>query len=60
MSNNHGGAREGAGRKKAGNAVLYCRMPQATVAEIKRRASEKKTAVGNYIMKELNLIENER
>lgn len=59
MSNNHGGAREGAGRKKVGDAVLYCKMPKAAVEEIKRRASEKKVAVGIFIMKELNLIENE-
>lgn len=59
MVETRGGARKGAGRKKVGDGVLYCKMPQTAVLEIKRRASEKNMAVGNYIMNILKLDEND-
>lgn len=50
-----GGKRPNAGRKKVGNAVLYCRMPQEAVDEIKAAAKEENLAVGEYIIKQLGL-----
>lgn len=52
-----GGKRPNAGRKKVGNAVLYCRMPQEAVDEIKTAAKEENLAVGTYLVKRLGLIE---
>lgn len=53
--NNWGGKRPNAGRKKVGNAVLYCRMPQEAVNEIKTAAKEQKLAVGDFLIKQLGL-----
>lgn len=50
-----GGKRPNAGRKKVGNAVLYCRMPQEAVDEIKTAAKEEDLAVGTYLVKRLGL-----
>lgn len=41
--------------KKVGNAVLYCRMPQEAVNEIKTAAKEQNLAVGDYLIKQLGL-----
>lgn len=53
--NNWGGKRTNAGRKKVGDAVLYCRMPQKAVDEIKTSAKEQNLAVGDYLIKRLGL-----
>lgn len=50
-----GGKRPNAGRKKVGNAVLYCRMPQEAVEEIKTSAQKENLAVGDYLIKQLGL-----
>lgn len=50
-----GGRRPNAGRKKVGDAVLYCRMPKEAVDEIKTAAKEENLAVGEYIIKQLGL-----
>ena len=56
MNNNTwGGRRPNSGRKKIGDAVLYCRMPQEAVDEIKAAAKEENLAVGNYLIKRLGL-----
>lgn len=49
--NTWGGRRPNAGRKKIGNAVLYCRMPQSTVDKIKTAAKSEGLAVGEYLAK---------
>lgn len=53
--NTWGGKRPNAGRKKVGNAVLYCRMPQEAVEEIKTSAQKENLAVGDYLIKQLGL-----
>lgn len=56
MTNNTwGGCRPNAGRKKVGNAVLYCRMPREAVDEIKASAKKENLAVGDYLIKQLGL-----
>ena len=61
MTNNTwGGKRPNAGRKKVGDAVLYCRMPQKAVNEIKTAAKEQKLAVGDYLIKQLGLWQKKR
>ena len=55
MTNNHGGARDGAGRKKVGDAVLYAKMPQAAVDKIKALAKAEKKTVGEYLQDALEL-----
>jgi hypothetical protein len=50
-----GGRRPNAGRKKVGNAILYCRMPQEAVDEIKTSAQKENLAVGDYLIKQLGL-----
>lgn len=52
---NRGGAREGAGRKRLDNAILYCRMPQQSLAKLKQRAKDHNLAVGTYLVKTLDL-----
>lgn len=54
-NNTWGGKRPNAGRKKVDNAVLYCRMPQKAVNEIKTAAKEQNLAVGDYLIKQLGL-----
>ena len=54
-NNTWGGKRPNAGRKKVGDAVLYCRMPQKAVDKIKTSAKEQNLAVGNYLIKRLGL-----
>lgn len=53
--NTWGGRRPNAGRKKVDNAILYCRMPQEAVDEIKAAAKEENLAVGDYLIKRLGL-----
>lgn len=53
--NTWGGRRPNAGRKKVGDAVLYCRMPLKAVNEIKASAKEQNLAVGDYLIKQLGL-----
>lgn len=53
--NTWGGRRPNSGRKKVGDAVLYCRMPQKAVNEIKTAAKEQNLAVGDYLIKQLGL-----
>ena len=56
MTNNTwGGRRPNSGRKKVDNAILYCRMPQEAVDEIKAAAKEENLAVGTYLVKRLGL-----
>lgn len=50
-----GGARQGAGRKKVGDGILYCRMSEEALAELKQRAKNEKLPVGIYITNELGL-----
>ena len=50
-----GGAREGSGRKKIGDAVLYCKMPSSSLAKLKQRAKEQNQAVGTYLVNVLDL-----
>lgn len=50
-----GGARQGAGRKKVGDGILYCRMSESALAELKQRAKDEKLPVGIYITNELGL-----
>lgn len=50
-----GGRRPNAGRKKVGNAILYCRMPQEAVEEIKTSAQKENLPVGDYLIKRLGL-----
>lgn len=50
-----GGARQGAGRKKVGDGILYCRMSESALAELKQRAKNEKLPVGIYITNELGL-----
>ena len=52
---NHGGARDGAGRKKVGDGVLYVKMPQAAVNKIKASAKAEKKALGEYLQDALHL-----
>ena len=53
--NKWGGKREGAGRKKIGNAILYARMNKCAVEDLKQRAKDANLAVGTYLVRELNL-----
>lgn len=53
--NTWGGRRPNSGRKKIGDAVLYCRMPKEAVDEIKTAAKEENLAVGTYLVKRLGL-----
>lgn len=54
-NNNHGGARDGAGRKKVGDGILYVKMPQAAVDKIKASAKAEKKALGEYLQDALHL-----
>lgn len=50
-----GGARQGSGRKKVGNAVLYAKITQEALDKLKAAAAEEGLPVGTYITKALNL-----
>lgn len=51
-SNNHGGKREGAGRKaKAPREVLYARVAEGTVDKLRAMAETQKCTVGDVIEK---------
>jgi hypothetical protein len=50
-----GGKRPNAGRKKVGDAILYCSIPQKALDEIKAAAKEENLAVGTYLVKRLGL-----
>nr|DAF92425.1 MAG TPA: NikA, BACTERIAL CONJUGATION, RELAXASE, DNA [Siphoviridae sp. ct13O11] len=50
-----GGKRPNAGRKKVGNAVLYCSIPKDALDAIKNAAKEENLAVGTYLVKRLGL-----
>lgn len=50
-----GGRRPNAGRKKIGDAILYCSIPKAALDEIKAAAKEENLAVGTYLVKRLGL-----
>lgn len=50
-----GGSRQGSGRKKVGNAVLYAKIPQEALNKLKAAAAEEGLPVGTYITKALNL-----
>lgn len=50
-----GGARPNSGRKKVGDAVLYCRMSKGALETLKERANEANLPVGIYITKNLGL-----
>lgn len=52
-----GGKRDGSGRKRVvqDGAVLYCRLEQKALSELKRRAREASKSVGQYITTELGL-----
>lgn len=52
---NHGGARDGAGRKFIGDGVLYARMPKTSVERIKSLAKAENKAVGEYLQDALKL-----
>jgi hypothetical protein len=53
--NNWGGKRPNAGRKKVGDAILYCSIPQKALDEIKAAAKKENLAVGTYLVKRLGL-----
>lgn len=54
-NNTWGGKRPNAGRKKVGDAVLYCSIPKKAVDKIKTSAKEQNLAVGDYLIKRLGL-----
>ncbi len=54
-NNTWGGKRPNAGRKKIGDAILYCSIPKAALDEIKAAAKEENLAVGTYLVKRLGL-----
>lgn len=54
-NNTWGGKRQNAGRKKVGDAILYCSIPQTALDAIKAAAKEEKLAVGTYLVKRLGL-----
>lgn len=47
--NTHGGARKGAGRKKVGDAVLYAKLTENSLAKLKSLAKAKGVSVSAYI-----------
>lgn len=51
-----GGARQGAGRKPLGKVSIFARLPEAAAVELKKRAKDENTDLGNYLIDKLNLL----
>lgn len=49
----HGGKRDGAGRRRKNNGVLYARMSEVAITKLKEQANNAGVSVGQYIEKHI-------